>query len=159
MVRDRHRPKVFLAATLVFFITFFNTLSGIRGVDKALCEVVRVQGGSEWQIFTKVMLPHASAWILTGLKMSLPFAHTELDFLLRNLGVRTMVVTGTFTNVCVDSTARDAYVNAYYVVVPDDLTANPDLESQHAALKTLGHFFGVVVPSSDLLAVWQGQRR
>jgi NitT/TauT family transport system permease protein len=27
--------KVFLAATLVFFITFFNTLSGIRGVDKA----------------------------------------------------------------------------------------------------------------------------
>lgn len=65
--------KVFLSATLVFFITFFNTLSGIRGVDKALCDVVRVQGGSEWQIFTKVMLPHASAWILTGLKMSLPF--------------------------------------------------------------------------------------
>jgi len=65
--------KVFLAATLVFFITFFNTLSGIRGVDKALCDVARVQGASEWQIFTKVMLPHASAWILTGLKMSLPF--------------------------------------------------------------------------------------
>lgn len=66
--------KVFLAGTLVFFITFFNTLSGIRGVDKALCDVARVQGASEWQIFTKVMMPHASAWILTGLKMSLPFA-------------------------------------------------------------------------------------
>ena len=45
--------KVFLAGTLVFFITFFNTLSGIRGVDKALCDVARVQGASEWQIFTK----------------------------------------------------------------------------------------------------------
>jgi NitT/TauT family transport system permease protein len=66
--------KVFLAATLVFFITFFNTLSGIRGVDIALCNVARVQGASEWQIFTKVMLPSASSWILTGLKMSLPFA-------------------------------------------------------------------------------------
>jgi NitT/TauT family transport system permease protein len=66
--------KVFLAATLVFFITFFNTLSGIRGVDLALCNVARVQGASEWQIFTKVMLPSASSWILTGLKMSLPFA-------------------------------------------------------------------------------------
>jgi NitT/TauT family transport system permease protein len=65
--------KVFLAATLVFFITFFNTLSGIRGVDKALCDVARVQGANDWQIFTKVMLPHASAWIMTGLKMSLPF--------------------------------------------------------------------------------------
>src|SRR5690349_20869169 len=39
--------KVFLAGTLVFFITFFNTLSGIRGVDKALCDVARVQGASE----------------------------------------------------------------------------------------------------------------
>ena len=66
--------KVFLAATLVFFITFFNTIAGVRGVDRALCNVARVQGASEWQIFTKVMLPHASAWILTGLKMSLPFA-------------------------------------------------------------------------------------
>jgi NitT/TauT family transport system permease protein len=72
--------KVFLAATLVFFITFFNTLSGIRGVDKALCDVARVQGGSEWQIFTKVMMPHASAWILTGLKMSLPFALVGVIF-------------------------------------------------------------------------------
>jgi ureidoacrylate peracid hydrolase len=85
------------------------------------------------------------------------FAHTELDFLLRNLGVRTVVVTGTFTNVCVDSTARDAYFRDYYVVIPDDLTANPDGEAQRAALKTLGHFFGVVVPSSDLLAAWQRQ--
>ncbi len=66
--------KVFLAATLVFFITFFNTLSGVRGVEQGLCNVARVQGASSWQIFTKVMLPASSTWILTGLKMSLPFA-------------------------------------------------------------------------------------
>jgi len=66
--------KIFLAATLVFFITFFNTLSGVRGVEPGLCNVARVQGASSWQIFTKVMLPAASSWILTGLKMSLPFA-------------------------------------------------------------------------------------
>jgi len=66
--------KIFLGATLVFFITFFNTIAGIRGVDQALCNVARVQGASDWQIFTKVMLPSASSWIITGLKMSLPFA-------------------------------------------------------------------------------------
>jgi len=66
--------KVFLAATLVFFIMFFNTLSGIRGVDRALCNVARILGANDWQIFTKVMLPHASSWIMTGLRMSLPFA-------------------------------------------------------------------------------------
>ncbi len=66
--------KVFLAATLVFFITFFNTLSGIRGVERSLIHVARIHGANDWQIFTKVMMPHASAWILTGLRMSLPFA-------------------------------------------------------------------------------------
>ena len=66
--------KVFLAATLVFFITFFNTLSGVRTVEPGLVNVARVQGASSRQIFLKVVLPAASSWILTGLKMSLPFA-------------------------------------------------------------------------------------
>jgi NitT/TauT family transport system permease protein len=51
--------KVVLAGTLVFFITFFNTISGIRSVDVRLCNVARVVGASEWQIFWKVMLPSA----------------------------------------------------------------------------------------------------
>jgi NitT/TauT family transport system permease protein len=66
--------KIVLAGTLVFFVTFFNTIGGIRSVDERLCNVARVVGASEWQIFFKVMLPSASSWIITGLKMSLPFA-------------------------------------------------------------------------------------
>ena len=66
--------KIFLAATLVFFLTFFNTLAGIRNVDGGYINVARVQGASDWQIFLKVMLPGAASWIMTGLKMSLPFA-------------------------------------------------------------------------------------
>jgi NitT/TauT family transport system permease protein len=66
--------KIMLAGTLVFFVTFFNTIGGIRSVGNRLCDVARVVGASEWQIFSKVMLPSASSWILTGLKMSLPFA-------------------------------------------------------------------------------------
>jgi NitT/TauT family transport system permease protein len=66
--------KVMLAATLVFFVTFFNTIGGIRSVDIRLCNVARVMGATEWQIFSKVMLPSASSWIVTSLKMALPFA-------------------------------------------------------------------------------------
>ena len=88
--------KVFLAGTLVFFITFFNTLAGIRSVDKALCDVARVQGASEWQIFTKVMLPNASTWILTGMKMSLPFALVGViigEFLVSSQGLGFRLIT------------------------------------------------------------------
>jgi NitT/TauT family transport system permease protein len=66
--------KVVLAATLVFFLTFFTTLSGIRNVDPALVDVARVVGASERQIFRYVMLPGAAAWVINGLKMSLPYA-------------------------------------------------------------------------------------
>jgi NitT/TauT family transport system permease protein len=69
-----YASKIFLGATLVFFITFFNTLSGIRSVDKSLCDVARVMQATEWQVFRKVMLPSASSWILTSVKISLPFA-------------------------------------------------------------------------------------
>ncbi len=66
--------KVVLAATLVFFLTFFTTLSGIRNVDPALVDVARLVGASERQIFRYVMLPGAAAWVINGLKMSLPYA-------------------------------------------------------------------------------------
>jgi NitT/TauT family transport system permease protein len=72
--------KIFLAATLVFFITFFNTHAGVRSVDRALLNVARVQGANGWQLFTKVVVPSASSWIITGLKMSLPFALAGVIF-------------------------------------------------------------------------------
>jgi NitT/TauT family transport system permease protein len=66
--------KVVLAATLVFFLTFLTTLSGIRNVDPALVNVARLVGANERQIFRYVMLPGAAAWVINGLKMSLPYA-------------------------------------------------------------------------------------
>jgi NitT/TauT family transport system permease protein len=66
--------KIILAATLVFFLTFFTTLSGIRNVNRALVDVARVVGATERQIFRYVMLPGAAAWVMNGLKMSLPYA-------------------------------------------------------------------------------------
>jgi|APFre7841882724_1041349.scaffolds.fasta_scaffold116389_1 NitT/TauT family transport system permease protein len=66
--------KIVLAATLVFFLTFFNTLAGMLNVESGLINVARVQGATDWQIFTKVMLPAATSWIMTGLRTALPFA-------------------------------------------------------------------------------------
>jgi NitT/TauT family transport system permease protein len=66
--------KIVLAATLVFFLVFFNTLSGILSVEAGLINVARVQGATDWQIFRKVMLPAAMSWIMTGLRTALPFA-------------------------------------------------------------------------------------
>lgn len=66
--------KVVLAISLVLFLTFMNTYAGLRGVDPALKNLARVMGADEMQLLWKVTLPAAMPWILTGLKIGVPFA-------------------------------------------------------------------------------------
>lgn len=67
-------PKIVLSAVIVFFLVFFNTLSGVRDVDRELLDVVRIMGASRGQLLQKVILPSALTWIFVGLRVSLPYA-------------------------------------------------------------------------------------
>ena len=66
--------KIVLASMLSFFLCFYATLSGLRSVDPAYISLARIMGASERQTFFKVVLPAASPWIITAMKVSLPFA-------------------------------------------------------------------------------------
>jgi NitT/TauT family transport system permease protein len=66
--------KVVLVVIVVFFLTFFNTYSGVKGVDLELKNILRVMGASERQILWKVTIPATVPWITTGLKLSVPYA-------------------------------------------------------------------------------------
>jgi NitT/TauT family transport system permease protein len=68
------QSKVVLVLTIVFFLTFINTYSGIRGVSLDLVNIARVMGGTKFKIMLKVVMPGASPWIISGLKVSVPFA-------------------------------------------------------------------------------------
>ena len=66
--------KVILVVSVVFFLTFFNTYAGVKGVDAELKNILRIMGATERQILMKVTLPAIVPWITTGLKISLPYA-------------------------------------------------------------------------------------
>ena len=66
--------KVVLVVTVVFFLTFFNTYSGVRGVEHEYVNVLRIMGASPRQILWKVTVPATVPWITTGLKISVPYA-------------------------------------------------------------------------------------
>ena len=51
------------------------------------------------------------------------FFNTDLDLTLQDLGVKTVVVMGVVTNICVRSTVHDAFFHGYQVVVPEDCVA------------------------------------
>lgn len=61
------------------------------------------------------------------------FYSTTLDTLLEHLGVRTLVLTGFTTDICVLFTANDAYMRNYDLYVPRDCTAAQDPD-EHAHL-------------------------
>ncbi len=83
------------------------------------------------------------------------FVDTDLDAILRGKGIRTLIMTGVETNVCVESTARDGFMKDYYIVSVRDCVASA-LETLHKnALENLSLYFGEVVDSKDVIKCWE----
>ena len=59
------------------------------------------------------------------------FVSTNLDFMLRSIGVKTVILGGFLTNCCVESTMRSAYENGYEVITVTDMVAATS-EEAHA---------------------------
>jgi gluconolactonase len=62
------------------------------------------------------------------------FYETRLDILLRGLGTETLIITGAWTNMSIEHTARHGADAGYEVVVASDGTSTTGDEWQHAAL-------------------------
>jgi nicotinamidase-related amidase len=77
--------------------------------------------------------PRADEPVLLRNRMS-AFNGTNLDLMLRNLGITTVVVAGVWTNMAVEHTVRDAADHGYRVVLASDATSSLGDDWQHAAL-------------------------
>ena len=86
------------------------------------------------------------------------FAGTTLDNDLRAAGVRYLFFTGIATNVCVESTARDAYFQEYWPVMVEDAMnhAGPDFV-RDATLWNFENVFGWVTDSDNLIAAFENR--
>jgi ureidoacrylate peracid hydrolase len=80
------------------------------------------------------------------------FFETDLDAILRYHDVNTVIITGTATNVCCESTARAAYMRDYFVAFPHDTNATFDDAMHQATLKNIDLFFGRVMSTDELIA-------
>lgn len=111
--------------------------------------------GSRWTEFETRVEP-GDQIVQTKKRLSV-FYPTDLDFLLRNMEARTVVLNGGFTDCCVLNAAFDASNRDYRVVVLQDLVRGTNDEMEEAALKMVSIHMGLVMDSADLLAEWAGQ--
>jgi ureidoacrylate peracid hydrolase len=83
------------------------------------------------------------------------FLNTDLETILRANGILTVIPVGVATNVCVETTARNAFLRDYYVVVPSDGCATFSDEEHVASLRNIDKYFGQVVTMRDAIETWE----
>jgi nicotinamidase-related amidase len=81
------------------------------------------------------------------------FFNNNLDETLQQLGVKTVIVTGLQTHVCVQTTAADAFFRGYNVWIPNDCVFAPSAEDTARALEWLADYCATVAPSAEILSL------
>jgi len=79
------------------------------------------------------------------------FHRTNLEDVLRSLGVESVVVTGTVTQVCVEDTARAAFHHGYKTTVVSDAVSSRAPERHRATLDTFAGHYGWVLTTDEVL--------
>ncbi len=79
------------------------------------------------------------------------FYNTDLEVVLRGMSATDLIVTGILSNVCCESTARDAFMRDFRVFFLADATASSEPELHVAALKNLAYAFAYVLTADSLL--------
>jgi ureidoacrylate peracid hydrolase len=87
------------------------------------------------------------------------FVKTNLETVLQAQGVKTVILGGVTTDVCVESTARDAFMRDYYVLFLSDCTGVDDPVVQQATLERIDRYFGHVVSSDDVVKAWESRQK
>jgi len=82
------------------------------------------------------------------------FFRTDLDRLLKERGLDTLVVCGVTTECCVDSTVRDAFHLDYQVFIAADACASYNQGVHDAAQAGLEANFAMLVPSAEVILAW-----
>jgi nicotinamidase-related amidase len=108
-------------------------------------------GSWGWQVVDE-LAPHSEDLVVSKWRSS-GFIGTNLDMVLRGRGVETVLVCGTATYACVESTVRDAMHLDYYPVVAPECVGGYDQELHEAALRIMRSRI-VVLPLDQILTTW-----
>ncbi|MGV3759675.1 MAG: cysteine hydrolase [Actinomycetota bacterium] len=99
--------------------------------------------------------PELDDLVLTRTHGLSPMAGTDLDPVLRNLGVRTIVVTGVSVNIAITNLVMDAVNLGYDVVLPRDAVCGIPQEYADAVIDQTLSLLATVVTTDDLIARWK----
>jgi nicotinamidase-related amidase len=110
------------------------------GILKGVVDNQAFRKGSWGAAIVDVLKPQPGDIVIEGKRGLDAFPSTNLDFILRSKGIRTVALAGFLTNCCVESTMRSAYERGFEVITLKDCTAALSQEAQDMAF---AHNFGM----------------
>jgi nicotinamidase-related amidase len=119
----------------------------LRGLEAAFGNIL---GAREYEILDE-LAPQPGEPIVTKLSAS-AFTSSNIDLLLRNLGVGTLIFTGVSTSQCVDLTARDAADRGYGCLIVEDAVAEDQHDYHEATLEQFQRLFGRVASTDRVIS-------
>jgi nicotinamidase-related amidase len=87
------------------------------------------------------------------------FASTDIEQLLKDINVEHLYFTGVSTNVCVESTAREAADRGYSVTIIDDACSTTHKDLHDACLSTFSKYFGKVRSTVDVTRTFEADKQ
>lgn len=116
-----------------------------------------VENSWDWQIIDE-LAPQSGDAVITKTRYS-GFCETTLDTTLHSANIRYLFFTGIATNVCVESTARDAYFCEFWPILVEDAMnhSGPDF-TREATLWNFEHVFGWLTNSTQLIEAMARQK-
>ncbi len=120
-----------------------------RSLDYKICDFFVGRGSWEAKVL-EALAPGDDEIVLPKTSSGL-FNSTNFEYLLRNIGIDTLVVTGFLTDQCVDITVRDAADRGFYPVCISDACATHSQERHDHALKAFAGYCRTL-STAELLA-------
>jgi ureidoacrylate peracid hydrolase len=104
-----------------------------RSLDYKISGLHVPKGSADAQVLDAIA-PAADEIVIPKTSSS-PFVSTNMDYVLRNLGVRSLIIAGILTDQCIDSAARDACDLGYLVTIATDACATHSRERHEWSLR------------------------
>jgi ureidoacrylate peracid hydrolase len=127
---------------------FFDTVVADEVREKTIESLIP----AKQSVWDGLLTSPADRTVLKNRYSALIPGSSPLERLLRDLGVDTILIAGTKTNVCCESTARDAMMLDFKVVLIEDCCAALSDEEHRSALENIIQQFGDVMTAEGVLA-------
>lgn len=150
--RLRKAGATIMHAPISFAPGYHEISSHPYGILKGVVDGKAFVKGEWGSQIADALAPQEGDIIIEGKRGLDTFASTNIDFILRSKGIKTVVLGGFLTNCCVESTMRTAYENGYEVITLTDCAAAVSSEQHQNAIAFDFPMFSKPMTADEFLA-------